>query len=101
MARKMNLTEQHLRILEKESITCEDVAQVLGDYTDQDLSCSLRGRIDAHIRGCDACTELSDSYRWTVNLAHELASKPLPAGVENRLRQALNRRLGLNLPAVD
>jgi hypothetical protein len=98
---KSKLTDFQLRILEKDTLACEDVVALLGDYTDEDLSCSLRGRLDAHMRECAHCREFSDSYKFTVQLASELEDKPIPTDVQNRLRQALNKRLGIDLPLVD
>jgi anti-sigma factor RsiW len=95
------LTDLQLRILEKEAINCQDVEDLLGDFTDQELSCTLRGRVDSHIQRCARCQELSSSYQWVVNLAHELKPKPITQGVQSRLRSALNRRLGINLPSVE
>lgn len=94
------LTDLQLRILEKHSIDCRDVENLLGDFTDRELPCTLRARVDAHIQKCAFCGETASSYQWVVNLAHGLKDKPVPVGVKNRLRAALNQRLGLNLPPV-
>ena len=95
---KNKISDRHLRVLEKESIGCRDVERLLGDHTDHELSCSLRARIDAHIGNCSKCRELRDSYNWVIELAHGLADAPAPREVHNRLREALNARLGLSLP---
>ena len=94
------LSDAQIRILEKQDIGCRDVARLLGDYTDKDLTVTLKARLDAHISCCDECRELRDSYKMTVDLASELADKPAPIDVQNRLRKALNEKLGLNLPPV-
>lgn len=93
-------SELELQILEKERIECDDVAVLLGDYADRELSCSIRARVDSHIEQCDFCKEMRASYQFTIDLAHELADKPVSSDVQNRLREALNRRLSLNLPPV-
>ena len=89
-------TEEQLMIFEKEQINCEDVAELLGDYQDHELPPSLRGRIDLHLRQCPQCFEMERSYRMVVELAREL-KETMPAGVSQRLKEALNRRLGLHL----
>lgn len=98
--RSINASDIQLRVLEKEIISCRDVARLMDDYTDQELSTTLRARLDAHIRRCPECQELRSSYRWVCDTAHELGQAPFDRGVQNRLRQALNQRLGLNLPDV-
>ncbi len=95
-----NLTDSHLRILEKGTIECKDVKKLLGDYTDKELTSTLKARLDAHISGCPECQELHDSYKFTVQLASTLEDKPVPVDVQNRLRIALNAKLGLSLPLV-
>jgi len=95
--RSGSFTEFQLMIFEKEHIECKDVAALLGDYVDHELPLSLRDRIDAHLLDCDECKEMERSYRMTVELAHELRDKPMPLSVKNRLRENLNKKLGLNL----
>lgn len=95
------LNDFQLRVLEKEMITCSDVTDLLGEYTDRELSPTLRARVDAHICSCSYCKEIRDTYQLTVELAGELKDRPMSAGVQNRLRKALNEKLGLNLRPVD
>ena len=93
------LNDFQLLVLEKETIDCSDVTELLGDYTDRELPPTLRARIDSHIHQCEHCQDMEKSYRLTVELAGELnMDKPLPLGVHNRLRKALNEKLGLSLP---
>ena len=93
-------TDAQIRILEKEKIVCEDVVALLDDYVAQDLSSTLDLRLHEHVNTCEFCAEVDAGYRLTVELASELADKPIPVGVQNRLREGLNRRLGLNLTLV-
>ncbi len=95
-----NFTEEQLRVLEAGEIDCIDVVRLMGDYHDQDLPHTLRGRLHAHICECSHCNEMYTGYAFTVALAGQIAqSEPaeLPQGVSRRLREALNQRLGLSL----
>jgi anti-sigma factor RsiW len=94
-------TEYQIMVLEKERVGCEDVLALLGDYQDNDLPPSLRGRIESHIRQCSQCFEVVRGYRQVVELARELKDPPVPAGVTQRLKQELNKRLGLNLRVAE
>lgn len=93
----MDLLDYQLRILEKQTLECSDVEELLGDYVDGDLTPSLRTRVLGHICGCEECRELEETYRMTVELAAEIKPQPVPADVSRRLREALNARLGLSL----
>ena len=92
------LSEHELRILEKSDINCHDVSVLLGDYVDNELSPSLRDRVHQHIRGCGECRAGERGYRQVLQLAKELPRPQISDDVKRRLREALNRRLGLNLP---
>ena len=96
----VKISDSHLRILEKESIACADVTRLLGDYQDKDLTGTLKARLDAHMSRCPECQETHKSYRFTVELASQLADRPVDTDVQNRLRKALNAKLGLSLPMV-
>lgn len=95
---KTNLNEEHIRMLEKPEITCSDVAHVIGDYVDNDLTIGLRDRIDEHLATCEFCQGFKESYEEVVIIASQLREKPMPKGVRTRLREVLNQRLGLALP---
>ena len=93
------LTDFQLMVLEKNEIDCLDVVELLGDLVDGDLPPTLEARLEGHISGCAYCEEMKASYELTIELARELKNdeKPIPTAVQNRLRSALNEKLGLNL----
>jgi len=97
-----SLTDFQLMVLEKNEIDCLDVVELLGDLADGDLPPTLRARVEDHIAGCDFCADMRAGYDLTIELARELKDEdqPLPTGVQNRLRSALNAKLGLNLTPV-
>ena len=95
---KRTFTDQQLYMLEKPEITCKDVEKLYGDYVEGDLPQSLKGRLDSHIEECGECQEFVGSYQLTIRLARELKGKQMPEEVRRRLREALNARLGINLP---
>ena len=93
------LSDSQIRILEKQELDCTDVMELVGDLADGELSSSLKIRVHSHIVACQYCQDMEESYRLTIELARTLRDQPIPSGVQKRLRQALNDRLGLNLPA--
>ena len=93
-----SLTDRELRILEKETVECDDITALLGSYVDNELSLSLRNRIHSHIRSCPACQDGEAQYREVIALAKELPEIPVSDDVQRRLREALNKRLGIALP---
>lgn len=95
----VNFTDVQLYILEKEQIECQDVISLLDDLHDNDLPLALRERLEEHLQECEECRAVRDGYEMTISLAHELGEEetPIPNDVHNRLCEALNSRLGLNL----
>lgn len=93
-------TDQEIYVLEKGEITCSDVEAMLYDYTEGELPESVRMRLDDHIQACPECGELVDTYQLTVDLAKTLAPAKFSKGLQERLRSALNQRLGINLPTA-
>ena len=89
--------ERHLRVLEKGEICCKDIRRMYGEMIEKDLPISLNGRLNDHIKGCDECKEFTQSYLLTIDLAKSLRDKPLPEGVNERLKLALSVRLGISL----
>lgn len=95
-------TEEHVLMLEKGKIDCEDFEAAMCDYADGDLPASVKARMDEHTETCEQCDEFKKTYLLTISLASELG-KQQSAGldVQNRLRSALNERLGLRLKELN
>ncbi len=92
-----NFTDTQLAAFEKQEIECVDVMLLLGDLHDHDMPSCLEERLLDHIATCPECQELRRGYELVINLAHQIDEEPLPDDVEDRLHQALNKRLGLHL----
>jgi len=91
-----------MSILEKTTIECADVVKVFGDYVDGEMEPTLKHRIAEHIENCEKCQDFERSYRFVIEAAKTLKPKEIemPLEAKNRLRDALNKRLGLSLPNV-
>jgi hypothetical protein len=91
------LSSLELRVLEIDTVACQDVTALLGAFVEGELIACIHEKIENHIRGCPHCLEGELRYREVISLAKELTPPPLPEGVSRRLREALNSRLGLSL----
>lgn len=90
-------TQFQLRVLEKLTIECADVEELLSDYIDHELLPTLQCRVADHIGCCDRCTEAEEDIRMVVELAATLRDTPVPDGVSARLKEGLNEKLGLRM----
>ncbi len=97
---KKNYSDTQMRILEKSTIECDDVVAHLDEYVEDDMGATLKGRFDGHFWKCEHCDEVHRTYKLTMELASELRERKIPTEVQKRLREALNRRLGINLPTM-
>ena len=95
-------TDEHVLMLEKGTLGCEDFETLLGDFADGDLPKTMQAMMGAHEARCEACAESKRTYLLTVRLARALKlDDGLPQGVAERLRQTLNERLGLSLKVTE
>jgi len=85
-----------------EMLDCKDVIARLGDYTDNELPVSERIAMEDHFDECPECAAFLASYTHVVVSAAELREpeQPISVDVQNRLRAALNKRLGIDLPLI-
>ena len=84
------------------SLKCPDVVEHLGDFLEKDLSTSMHSAMEKHFSECSECAALNASYQHVVASAAKLRTpeKSLEVDVQNRLRGALNKRLGINLSYI-
>lgn len=73
-------------------LSCSEVLALLSDYLDGDLSAPARRQVEEHLRGCEGCTRFGGEFRSTVQAlrVHLQRPAPVPAGVLDRLREALD-----------
>ena len=84
------------------TMKCEEVVELFGDYVDGDLCEPVKERVEKHIASCSKCQDFEKSYRFVIELAASLRprSVEMPVEAKNRLRAALNEKLGLSLPTA-
>lgn len=85
-------------------LACREVNDSFPDLLDGELPQNSKKALEAHIAACEGCQDAYRSYKHVVDCAAELGREdeiqPVDVGVQNRLRKALNQRLGLNLSYI-
>ena len=74
-------------------LTCKDFLRELSDYLDESLDAEIRGKLEKHITECPNCWVIADTTRKTIRIYKGMDPQTVPADVESRLMQALEKKL--------
>jgi hypothetical protein len=77
---------QHPAIIE---MTCVEVRTLSVDYIDGNLGLDIYIRVDAHLEHCAHCSAIYDGIRNVVALLTSDELFEIPAGLDERLQDAL------------
>ncbi len=61
----------------KRELVCQQVVELVSDYLEGALSRSGRRRFEAHLAGCEHCTEYLEQMRATIQLTGRLRAEDL------------------------
>ena len=70
---------------------CHEFFNQLSDYIDGELATSLCAELEHHLADCPNCRIVVDTTRKTVSLYRRYGQAELPAGVSERLWQAIEQ----------
>jgi heterodisulfide reductase subunit B len=74
-------------------LTCKDFLSELSDYLDETIDAGLRAKLECHITECPNCWVIADTTRKTIQIYKGMEPYPIPADVESRLMQALEKKM--------
>ncbi len=69
-------------------LTCQQVVELVTEYLDGAMDARRRARFEAHLAGCDGCTNYVEQFRTTVAVMGRLDPGDVPAPVMNELLSA-------------
>jgi anti-sigma factor RsiW len=78
-------------------LTCQEMVELITDYIEGSLSWSQRRRFEAHLSGCDHCTEFLRQMHTTIMFTAALTDDDLSPVPQNELL-ALFQRWCLDSP---
>lgn len=81
------------------NLSCWDIERIYDRFRDGELPPLLHDKIEEHMKTCEECQMMVDTYELVVSVAATMKT-PVPepkAGFKERLHAALNKELGLNL----
>ena len=74
-------------------LTCKDFLSELSDYLDETIDADTRAKLERHITECPNCWVIADTTRRTIRIYKGMEPHPIPPDVENRLMQALEKKM--------
>jgi anti-sigma factor RsiW len=86
-----------MRAFPKRRFTCQEMVELVTDYLEGSLSWRKRRRFEAHLSGCDDCTEFLRQMHTTIALTGSFAQDD-PSPVRQSELLALFRRWCLESP---
>jgi anti-sigma factor RsiW len=58
-------------------MTCREMVELMSDYLDGALAEPERARFEAHLRGCEGCTNALDQLRTMLRVTGSLRDEPV------------------------
>jgi anti-sigma factor RsiW len=75
-------------MIDVEALSCQELVELVTDYLEGALDERHRRAFDAHIAGCDGCTEYLDQLRATIRITGTLTHTDLSEAAEAKLLHA-------------
>jgi anti-sigma factor RsiW len=75
----------------KEDLVCQQVVELVTDYLEGTLSRSQRRRFEAHLAGCEHCTEYLAQMRATIALTGRLRAEDLSSEMREEFSSIYRR----------
>jgi anti-sigma factor RsiW len=69
-------------------LTCQQVVELVTEYLDGVMEPRRRARFEAHLGGCDGCTNYLEQFRTTLVVVGRLDASDVPAPVMDELLTA-------------
>lgn len=73
------------------SATCPDIARILSQYLEGEISASTCERMEEHVQGCAACGGVCESLRKVLGACRAYGATPVPSEVRQAVRRAIGQ----------
>lgn len=66
-------------------LTCKELVELVTEYLEGTLPENVRARVEAHLAGCNGCTNYLEQMRQTIQLTGKLREENLTPGQRDEL----------------
>ena len=84
-ARLSAIWKHRPRVMPTETLTCQELVELVTDYLEQALSSTERARFEAHIAQCQHCPTYLDQMRTTIRILGKLTTNSLSPAAQHEL----------------
>jgi anti-sigma factor RsiW len=78
-------------LLHRKGLVCRQMVELITDYLEGALPRSQRRRFDAHLAGCEHCTEYLEQMRTTIRLTGRLREEDLTPQMRSEFGEIYRR----------
>ncbi|HEV7162682.1 MAG TPA: zf-HC2 domain-containing protein [Solirubrobacteraceae bacterium] len=78
-------------LLRRSELACQQMVELITDYLEGGLSRAQRRRFEAHLAGCEHCSEYLAQMRATIRLTGRLAVEDLTPAMRSEFSQLYRR----------
>jgi anti-sigma factor RsiW len=75
----------------KNELVCQEMVELITDYLEGALTRSQRKRFEAHLAGCEHCTEYLRQMRVTIQLTGQLLAEDLTPAMRDQFTEIFRR----------
>ena len=75
----------------KNELVCQEMVELITDYLEGALTRSQRKRFEAHLAGCEHCTEYMLQMRVTIQLTGQLLAEDLTPAMRDQFTEIFRR----------
>jgi predicted anti-sigma-YlaC factor YlaD len=68
-----------------QALTCQELVELVTDYLENALQAEERARFEAHLSGCDGCTNYLEQLRQTIQVSGHLSEEQITPPVRDEL----------------
>ena len=78
-------------MVNRDSITCDQMWREISNYLEGDVEPSLRNAMESHFSGCERCRSILEGTKNVIRLYGDERMMEVPSGFGNRLEKRLTR----------
>lgn len=77
-------------------MNCKELCLLLSDYFEGELDPKICEVIDTHVKECQCCEFIFNTFMKTVDLCKEVKSEKVPVEIHRKIIQIIDMKIDIN-----